>query len=142
MCLITNARTINNDEDLPAMKKTKSRNPKPRDKWSLLWFIPSQVLNYREEITDGKGRSIKKGKRFGFERFNQLSCKVCRKAFHKYQALTFHTSDEHSGQASNSISSRTLRVFLVTNPSPKEIQLFLPKTDRVEQYLILKVLIL
>ena len=35
-----------------------------------------------------------------------------------------------------------LRVFLVTNPSPKEIQLFLPKTDRVEQYLILKVLIL
>ena len=39
----------------------------------------------------------------------------------------------------------TLRVYLailVTNPSPKEIQLFLPKTDRVEQYLILKVLIL
>ena len=35
-----------------------------------------------------------------------------------------------------------LRVCMVTNPSPKKNQLFLPKTDRVEQYLILKVLIL
>ena len=37
-----------------------------------------------------------------------------------------------------------LRVYLailVTFPSPKKNQLFLPKTDRVEQYLILKVLI-
>ena len=41
-------------------------------------------------------------------------------------------------------SSPTLRVYLailVTFPSPKKNQLFLPKTDRVERYLILKVLI-
>ena len=91
------------DEDLPAVMKKKSRNPKPRDKWSLLWFIPSQVLNSRDDITDAKGRFVKRGKRLGFDRFNQLNCKVCRKVFHKYQTLTFHSHDVHGGR---------------TNPSP------------------------
>ena len=45
------------DEDFPAIKKKKSRNPKPRDKWSLLWQIPSKVLNLREEVSDNKGAS-------------------------------------------------------------------------------------
>ena len=85
------------DEDFPAIKKKKSRNPKPRDKWSLLWQIPSKVLNLREEVTDHKGQIVKKGKRFGFDTYNRLSCKVCKKTFHKYQSLSFHSVDEHNG---------------------------------------------
>ena len=99
--------SLRKDEDFPAIKKKKSRNPKPRDKWSLLWFIPSNVLNLREEVSDGKGQTVKKGKRFGFDTYNQLSCKVCRKAFHKYQSLAFHSLDKDHGRLnlSNSRSS-------------------------------------
>ena len=51
--------------------------------------------------------------------------------------LSVHTSFMDSRHS----ALRVYLAILVTNPSPKEIQLFLPKTDRVEQYLILKVLI-
>ena len=51
-----------NDDDFEAIKKKRSRDKKPRDKWSLLWFIPSQVLNSRENVTDGRGRFIKKAR--------------------------------------------------------------------------------
>ena len=108
MCLVQNIN-LGNDEDFPANKKTKSRSHKPRDKWSLLWFIPSQVLNFREEVDDGKGRNIKKGKRLGFDRFNNLSCKIRRKAFHKYEAFGFHTSNAHDGQYNSSMSSRNIQ---------------------------------
>jgi len=97
--------SLRKDEDYPAIKKKKSRNLKPRDKWSLLWFIPSNVLNIRDETTDGKGQTVKKGKRHGFDTFNQLGCKVCRKAFHKYQSLAFHTREENHGHL-NSAGSR------------------------------------
>lgn len=115
--------SLRKDEDFPAIKKKKSRNPKPRDKWSLLWFIPSNVLNLREEVSDGKGQTVKKGKRFGFDTYNQLSCKVCRKAFHKYQSLAFHSLDKDHGRLnlSNSrsgphswnsvVNSRTVHTF-------------------------------
>ena len=115
--------SLRKDEDFPAIKKKKSRNPKPRDKWSLLWFIPSNVLNLREEVSDGKGQTVKKGKRFGFDTYNQLSCKVCRKAFHKYQSLAFHSLDKDHGRLnlSNSrsgphswnsvVNSRTVQTF-------------------------------
>eukprot|EP00091_Calanus_sinicus_P013646 TRINITY_DN3026_c0_g1_i7.p1 TRINITY_DN3026_c0_g1~~TRINITY_DN3026_c0_g1_i7.p1 ORF type:complete len:395 (-),score=123.82 TRINITY_DN3026_c0_g1_i7:42-1226(-) len=96
--------SLKKDEDFPAIKKKKSRNPKPRDKWSLLWFIPSNVLNMREEATDGKGQTVKKGKRHGFDTYNQLGCKVCRKAFHKYQSLAFHTREENHGNMNLSTS--------------------------------------
>ena len=79
MCHIKNI-DLRQDEDHLAIKKKKARTLKPRDKWSLLRFIPSQALNSREEGSTG----VKKGKRLGFDRFNQLSFKVCRKAFHKF----------------------------------------------------------
>ena len=68
------------DEDHLAIKKKKARTLNPRDKWSLLRFIPSQALNSREEGSTG----VEKGKRLWFDRFNQLSFKVYRKAFHKF----------------------------------------------------------
>ena len=46
------------DEDHLAIKKKKATTLKPRDKWSLLWFIPSQALNSREEGSTG----VRKGK--------------------------------------------------------------------------------
>jgi len=98
----SNNTIMSKDEDFPAVVKKKSRNPKPRDKWSLLWFIPSQVLNSRDDVTDAKGRFVKRGKRLGFDRFNQLNCKVCRKVFHKYQTLAFHTNDVHGGRVNPS----------------------------------------
>merc|ERR1712129_228380 len=107
MSLISNT-PLRKDEDFPAMKKKKSRNPKPRDKWSLLWFIPSNVLNLREEGCNEKGQIVKKGKRHGFDRFNELSCKVCRKAFHKYQSLAFHIIDEGHGCLNQSSLTRSV----------------------------------
>jgi len=94
---------LKNDQDFPAIQKKKSRNPKPREKWNLLWFMPTQVLNSRDDVTDGKGQFVKRGKRFGFDRFNQLGCKVCRKTFHKYQSLAFHNKDQHSQSNRSSI---------------------------------------
>ena len=99
--------SLRQDEDHLAIKKKKARTPKPRDKWSLLWFIPSQVLNSREEESNGRGQVVKKGKRLGFDRFNQLSCKLCRKVFHKFQNFAFHNDDEHDGQ---------------TNPAPLNVR--------------------
>ena len=82
MCIF-NSRISTADEDFPAIKKKKSRNPKPRDKWSLLWFIPSQTLNKREDITDSRGAVARRGKRIDFDSFNSRSCKLCHISFHK-----------------------------------------------------------
>ena len=109
MCHIKNI-SLTKDEDHLAIKKKKARTPKPRDKWSLLWFIPSQVLNSREEESTGRGQVVKKGKRLGFDRFNQLSCKICRKVFHKFQNLAFHNDDEHGGQTNPAYLSARPRV--------------------------------
>ena len=103
MCIF-NSRISTADEDFPAIKKKKSRNPKPRDKWSLLWFIPSQTLNIREDITDSRGTVVRRGKRIGFDSFNSLSCKLCHKSFHKKQALSLHNQGQHNQRNNNTKS--------------------------------------
>ena len=80
------------DEDVMGAKKSKPRQPKSREKWSLLWFIPPTVLNDREVSSDGK-----KGKRHGFDRFNYLSCKVCHTTFHNSKVLSIHKAEAHQG---------------------------------------------
>ena len=40
---------------------------------------------------------------------NNLGCKVRRKAFHKYEAFGFHTSNAHDGQYNSSMSSRNIQ---------------------------------
>jgi len=112
---ISNIIDLKNDQDFPAIQKKKSRNLKPRDKWNLLWFMPSQVLNSREDVTDGKGRVVRKGKRFGFDRFNQLGCKVCRRTFHKYQSLAFHNKDQHNTLSNRPSISRSPSVPVKKN---------------------------
>ena len=83
------------DENFAAQKRSKQRQPKSRDKWSLLWFIPGTVLNGREETSGGK-----KGKRFGFDRFTQLSCKDCHVSFHSKETLVIHKSEIHGSKSS------------------------------------------
>ena len=78
------------DEDVSGVKRAKVRNPKSRDKWSLLWFIPPSVLNDREVSFDGR-----KGKRLGFDRFNDLCCKTCHRSFHNSEVLSIHRSETH-----------------------------------------------
>ena len=78
------------DEDVSGVKRAKVRNPKSRDKWSLLWFIPPSVLNDREVSFDGR-----KGKRHGFDRFNDLCCKTCHRSFHNSEVLSIHRSETH-----------------------------------------------
>lgn len=103
------------DEDSMAEKRPKPRQPKSREKWSQLWFIPPSVLNDREVSFEGK-----KGKRHGFDRYNHLSCKDCRKTFHSSEALSIHRADSHHGSSSAtprytpspSFSSRFSRVSL------------------------------
>ena len=99
MCIF-NSRMAIEDEDFPAIKKKKSRNPKPRDKWSLLWFIPSQTLNIRKNLTDSKGTVIRSSKRIGFDFFNSLRYRLYRKRFHKKQTLSFHKQDQHQQRKS------------------------------------------
>jgi len=126
MSLISNIN-LKDDQDFPSIQKKKSRNPKPREKWNLLWFMPTQVLNSREDVTDGKGKFVKRGKRFGFDRFNQLGCKVCRKTFHKYQSLAFHNKDQHSQLNRSSI----IRSPSVTVPVKKSFSEPVRKSTRV-----------
>ena len=57
------------------------------------------------------------------------------------QSHSLGTNGGRGGGFRDKSHSLALRVCMVTNPSPKKNQLFLPKTDRVERYLILKVLI-
>jgi len=102
------------DADFSATKKM-SRNSRRRDKLSRVWFMPSKVLNMREEINKGRGR-IMKGERIGLEIFRQLSCKVCRKTFHKIQGLVFHGYGEDHGQVNPSWSRRFLKArFVLTD---------------------------
>jgi len=146
MSLISHLR-LKKDEDFPAIKKKKSRNPKPRDKWSLLWFIPSNVLNMREETTDGKGQTVKKGKRQGFDTFNQLGCKVCRKAFHKYQSLAFHTREDHgnmnpaggrSNASWNNVGSRSLPTPVASKRNSLELKRTFSEPSRKSSRLSIK----
>ena len=95
------------DEDPAKMMRSKPRHPKCREKWSLLWFIPSTVLNDRVVTSGGK-----KGKRFGFDRFNELSCKVCHKSFHSSKILAVHKSEAHGGNANfNSTPRRSFSSY-------------------------------
>ena len=73
------------DDDFPIIKRNKCRQKKAVDKWNLLWFIPSNVLNNREF-----GAGLKQGKREGFNTYNRLACKVCRHAFHKSAGFRLH----------------------------------------------------
>ena len=106
MCIF-NSRMAIVDENFPAIKKKKSRNPKPRDKWSLLWFIPSQTLNIRKLLQTLKEQLLEAVKTIGFDSFNSLSCRLCRKCFHKKQTLSFHKQDQHQQRKSVTNVSRT-----------------------------------
>ena len=53
------------------------------------------ILNGREETSDGKKR-----KRFGFDRFTQLSCKRCKISFHSKETLVIHKDDIHGSKSS------------------------------------------
>ena len=91
---------ISRPEDLQTeikavQKRSNQRHPKSRDKWSLLWWISVTILNGREETSDGK-----KGKRFGFDRFTQLSCKRCKISFHSKETLVIHKDDIHGSKSS------------------------------------------
>ena len=79
------------NEDEACQKRIKSRNPKPREKWSRLWQIPSTVLN---------SKTSSGGKRMGFERFNELSCKKCDLTYHSKTALDIHRHDIHGSSSS------------------------------------------
>ena len=95
MSACLNVPSQTQDEDAMVEKRPKPRQPKSREKWSQLWFIPPSVLNDREESFNGK-----KGKRHGFERYNHLSCKDCRKTFHSSEALSIHRENSHHGSSS------------------------------------------
>ena len=82
------------DEDLNAVLKRKRRQKKSRDKWSLIWFHSTQVLNMREEIAS-TGQVIKKGKRIGFNTYNALVCEHCKTVFHKKFSLKLHMQYKH-----------------------------------------------
>jgi len=110
------------DEDLPAVIKKKPRCKKPRDKFSLMYTIPIQVLSLREEVNSGG--KIKRGKRLGFSVYDSLACKQCKpnKFFHKRFGLTVHSKCAHGRDSTfklPSVPSRSLtqRRSLTSNAS-------------------------
>merc|ERR1712098_89062 len=90
-----------------SQKRLKSRNPKPREKWSRLWQIPATVLN---------SKTSSGGKRMGFERFNELSCKKCDFSYHSITALNIHQQDIHGNATASSHSPSSKQR---QSPSPK-----------------------
>ena len=64
-------------------------------------------FEYMKNLTDSKGTVIRSGKRIGFDSFNSLSCRLCRKCFHKKQTLSFHKQDQHQQRKSVTNVSRT-----------------------------------
>ena len=63
----------------------------------------------REEMTNSAGQTIKKGKRSGFDIFNQLSCKTCKRSFHKHQGLAMHINQNHKGSLNISIDRPAIK---------------------------------
>ena len=77
------------DHDLSSLQKKRLRVKKSRGKFSSLWQIPNNILGMGDETTyNGK---VRRGKRVGFDTFNQLACKNCKVTFHKRVGLESHT---------------------------------------------------
>ena len=104
------------DDDFPIIKRKKSHQKKAMNKWNLLWFIPSNVLNNREF-----GAGMKQGKREGFNTYNRLACKGCRFAFHKSAGFRLHHCTGLSSFSARGISksSYTTSNFLSTRKSAR-----------------------
>ena len=63
----------------------KPRKRRPRGKFNYLHYLPQKVLN------DSKtGR-----KREGFNIYNSVVCKLCKKVFRKRMSLKLHNVEEH-----------------------------------------------
>jgi hypothetical protein len=60
----------------------KQQRVTPEKKWNALWFIPMEALNLQDDD---------KPKREGFHTYNRLTCKTCRRTFHKATGLELHT---------------------------------------------------
>ena len=86
-----------------SMKRKQRRKKKVIEKkWTQLWFVPTHVLEEREEDPSGQ----KRGKRVGFDRFNSLSCKRCGLGFHKSESLDLHNMERHEGAGRSLAAAR------------------------------------
>ena len=85
------------DHDLPNLQKKRLRVKKPRGQ---VLFSPANseyILGMRDETTyNGK---VRRGKRVGFDTFNQLACKNCKVTFHKRVGLESHTKEIHGRES-------------------------------------------
>ena len=63
----------------------KPRTRRPRGKFNYLHFLPQEVL---EENKTGR-------KREGFNIYNSVFCKLCKKVFRKRMSLKLHNVEEH-----------------------------------------------
>ena len=89
--------------------RKKSRGKKIRDKWSFLYFVPLDVINYRSKFSG----QTKTGPRLGVQLYRDLTCRVCLQVFHSRQILSAHSKDFH-GRPSQSVNTNT-RGGLSTN---------------------------
>merc|ERR1719244_501570 len=105
--------TLTADDDFAPLLKKRPRTKKPREKLSFMWQIPISILRIREQ-TRSNGR-IKNGKRYGFDLYNQLVCKVCKLNFHKRIGLDVHNEDIHKQRSNKEIIllGRLTQMFLL-----------------------------
>ena len=75
---------MENEETSRAIAKKKSRKKKIRDKWSLLHFVPLDVINYKSS----RGR-------IGLKIYKDLLCKVCDAVGHTRNSLKLHNEIYH-----------------------------------------------
>merc|ERR1719244_1673704 len=107
--------TLTADDDFAPLLKKRPRTKKPREKLSFMWQIPISILRIREQ-TRSNGR-IKNGKRYGFDLYNQLVCKVCKLNFHKRIGLDVHNEDIHKQRSNKATTSN----YKPRNYTPRQV---------------------
>ena len=75
---------ITDDDDFHININRRSRKKKPRNKFNSLWFIPTEVLNNRED------QDQRKGNLQGLRTHGRLSCRECSITFHRTEGVRLH----------------------------------------------------
>ena len=79
------------DSSVGSWFRKKSRRKKIQNKWSSLYFVPLNVINYRRTLAG----QTKKGPRAGNQLFRDLTCRDCGQVFHSRQIQSSHYETFH-----------------------------------------------
>ena len=117
--------------ELSFLRVVKKKNQEIA-KFSCLWFMPSKVLNMREEMLSERSKIVK-GKRMGPEIFRQLSCKVCRRTLQTSELIKFRVRQQNHNNW-NEIFQHKKGAFSCQLPFPTPPRLKSKKKGELEDF--------